>query len=105
LDQKPTAEIRSAVEGARGRALTGGTGNVSDRGGESALTEQGPALEGKQTATGVRGGPKGSEPFDQDRTGKNQTGADERRRVALTGGPGRQARMREAVSRGPGRSI
>jgi hypothetical protein len=33
------AEIRSAAEGAHGRALTSGTGSVSDRGGESALTE------------------------------------------------------------------
>jgi hypothetical protein len=35
LDQKPTAEVRSAAEGARagGRALTGGPGGVSDRGG------------------------------------------------------------------------
>jgi hypothetical protein len=39
LDQKLTAEIRSAAEGARGRALTSGTGSVSDRRGESALTE------------------------------------------------------------------
>jgi hypothetical protein len=44
------------AEGARagGRALTGGTGSVSDRGGESALTERGPVPKGKQTATGVR---------------------------------------------------
>jgi hypothetical protein len=34
-----------------------------------------------------------------------QTGKDERRRVALIGGPGRQARVREAVSHGPGRVI
>ena len=35
---KPTAEIRSAAEGARasGRALTSGPGSVSDRGGERA---------------------------------------------------------------------
>jgi hypothetical protein len=37
--------------------------------------------------------------------GKSQTGTDERLRVALTGGLGRQACVREAVSRGPGRSI
>jgi hypothetical protein len=35
---------------------------------------------------GVRGGPRGSEPFDQDRTGENQTGKDERLWVALIGG-------------------
>jgi hypothetical protein len=42
LDQKSTTEIRSATEGARagGRALTSGTGSVSARGGESALTER-----------------------------------------------------------------
>jgi hypothetical protein len=51
------------------------------------------------------GGPRGSEPFDQDRTGGNQTGKDERLWVALIGGPGRQARVREAVSRGLGRAI
>jgi hypothetical protein len=52
---------------------------------------------------GYRGlrGSEGSKPFDQDRTGKSQTGTDERLRVALTGGPGHQACMREAVSRGP----
>jgi hypothetical protein len=37
--------------------------------------------------------------------GKSQTETDEWLRVALTGGPGRQARVREAVSRGSGRSI
>jgi hypothetical protein len=114
LDQKPTTEIRSAAEG--GRALTGGTGSVSDRGGERA-DRASRAPEGKRTATGVRGGsepfdqdrtgrgPRGSEPFDQDRTGENQTGKDERLRVALTSGSGRQARVREAVSRGRGRLI
>jgi hypothetical protein len=54
---------------------------------------------------GVRGGSEGSEPFDQDWTGKSQTRMDERLRVALTGGTGHQAHVREAVSRGPGRSI
>jgi hypothetical protein len=44
---------------ARGRALTGGTGSVSDRGGERA-DRAGLAPEGKQTATGVRGGPSRS---------------------------------------------
>jgi hypothetical protein len=54
---------------------------------------------------GSEGGPSGFEPFDQDRTGKSQTGTDERLRVALTGGPGHQAHVREAVSRSPSRSI
>jgi hypothetical protein len=49
--------------------------------------------------------PKGSEPFDQDRTGENQIVKDEQLRVALIGGPGCQAHVREAVSRGPDRSI
>jgi hypothetical protein len=44
---------------AGGRALTSGTGSVSDRGRECA-DRAGPALEGKQTATGVRGGPNRS---------------------------------------------
>jgi hypothetical protein len=70
------------------RALTGGTGSVNDRGGECA-DRAGPALEGKQTTAGVRGGPsrsikigrgevrggpRGSEPFDQDRTGEIRPG-------------------------------
>jgi hypothetical protein len=65
---------------------------VSDRGGEH-TDRAGPAPEGKRTATGVRGGPnrsikigrregsegvqrgpKGSEPFDQDRTGEIRPG-------------------------------
>jgi hypothetical protein len=65
--------------------LTGGTGSVSDRGGERA-DRAGPAPEEKRTAIGVRGGPsrsikigrggvrgdpRVSEPFDQDRTGKS----------------------------------
>jgi hypothetical protein len=79
-------EIRSAAEGARGGglALTGGTGSVSDRGEERA-DRAGPAPEGKRTAAGVRGGPscsikirlgglRGSEPFDQDRTGEIRPG-------------------------------
>jgi hypothetical protein len=89
---------------------------VSATEGESVLTE-GPSTRGETDGyTGPRvsepfdqdrtgRGPRGSEPFDQDRTGGNQTGKDERLRVALTGGSGRQARVREAVSRGPGRSI
>jgi hypothetical protein len=74
LDRKPTVEIRPAAEGARagGRALTGGTGSVSDRGGECA-DWAGLVLEGKQMARGVRGG---SEPFDQDRTGRGPRGSE-----------------------------
>jgi hypothetical protein len=53
----------------------------------------------------VRAGPRGSELFDQDRTEENQTRKDERLRAALTGGPGRQACVREAVSHGPGHAI
>jgi hypothetical protein len=97
-----------------GRALTGGTGSVSDRGGENALTERAQRQRGNGRLQGSEGirvirsrsdgarsrGSEGSEPFDQDRTGENQTGTDERLRVALTGGPGRQACVREAVSRG-----
>jgi hypothetical protein len=66
LDQKPTAEIRSVAEGACAgeRALTGGTGSVSDRGEESVLTERANA---RGETDGYRG-PRGSEPFDQDRT-------------------------------------
>jgi hypothetical protein len=68
-------------------------------------------------------GLRGSELFDHDRTGRgpkwskgvrtvrsrsdgrNHTGKDEWLRVALTGRPGCQTRVREAVSRGPDRSI
>jgi hypothetical protein len=75
-----------------------------------------PSARGKQTAAGVRGGPsrsikigrRGSEGVRAIRSrldGGNQTGKDERLRVALTGGPGLQARVREAISRGPGRAI
>jgi hypothetical protein len=115
LDQKPTAEIRSAAEGARAceRTLTGGLGSVSDKGGERA-DRAGPALEGKRMAAGVRGGPSrlikigrgvrggpsGSEGVRVVRSrsdGGNQTRKDERLRAALTGGTGRQACMREAV--------
>jgi hypothetical protein len=65
LDQKPTAEIRSAVEGARvgRRALTGGLG-VSVTEGESVLTER----DQRQGETDGCRGPRGSEPFDQDQT-------------------------------------
>jgi hypothetical protein len=77
LDLRPRAR-----EG--GRALTGGTGSVSDRGGERA-DRAGLATEGKRTAAGVRGDasrsikigrgdPRGSEPFDPDRTGEIRPG-------------------------------
>jgi hypothetical protein len=115
LDQRLTAEIRSAAKGARGggRALTGGTGSVSDRGGERA-DRAGPAPEDwgadrrLQGSEGVRAGPRGSEGVRTIRSRsdrENQTKKDKRLRVTLTGGSGRQARVREAVSRGPGHSI
>jgi hypothetical protein len=93
--------------------LTSGTGSVSDRG-ESALTERIQRQRGNRRLQGS----EGSEPFDQDRTrrgprgsrgsegvqavrsrsdGENQIGKDKRLRVTLTGGSGRQARVREAV--------
>jgi hypothetical protein len=123
-NRQPRLDLRPRAR-AGGRALTGGTGSVSDRGGERALTERAQCQRGNgrlQGSEGVRtvrsrsdgegsegvprgGGSEGFELFDQDWTGKIQTGTDERLRVALTGGPGRHARMREAVSRGPGRSI
>jgi hypothetical protein len=86
--------------------LTGGTGSVSDRGGERA-DRAGPVPQGKMD--GYRG-PRGFEPFDRDQTGRgprgsegvravrsrsdgeNQTGKDKRLWVTLTGGSGRQAR-------------
>jgi hypothetical protein len=103
LDQKLTAEITSTAEGARagGRALTGGTGSVSDRGGESALTEWAQRQRGirwLQGSEGVRAVRSRSD-------GEHQTGKGEWLRVALTDGPGRQTCVREAVSRGLGRSI
>jgi hypothetical protein len=55
LDMRP----RARGGGGGGRALTGGTGSVSDRGGECA-DRAGPAPEGKRTATRVRGGPSRS---------------------------------------------
>jgi hypothetical protein len=77
---------------------------VSATEGESALTERAQRQRGN-------GRLQGSELFDQDRTGGgggvrairsrsdggNQTGKDEQLWAALTGGTGRQARMREAV--------
>jgi hypothetical protein len=79
LDQKPTAEIGSVAEGARAgeRTLTGGTWSVSDKRGESALTERAqrqrgngwlPGSEGVRTvrsrsnrkgSEGSEGGPRG----------------------------------------------
>jgi hypothetical protein len=114
------AEIRSATEGARGggRALTGGIGGVSNRGGEGALTERAQRQRGNgrlQGSEGVRvvrsrsdgGGPKG---FERVRTGPSGSeGGSERVRVGANGTDRRarvcQARVHEAVSRGPGRSI
>jgi hypothetical protein len=57
--------------GARGRALTSGTGSVSNRG-ESALTERAQ----RQRGNGRLQGSKGSEPFDQDRTGRGPRGSE-----------------------------
>ena len=65
----------------------------------------GEGSEGVRTGPNRSEGCEGSEPFDQDQTGKSQTRTDERLRVTLTSGSGRQVRVREAVSRGPGRSI
>jgi hypothetical protein len=74
------------AEGARagGRALTGGTGSVSNRGEESALTERAQRQRGNGRLQGserVRAGPRGvrtalsgSEPFNQDRTGEIRPG-------------------------------
>jgi hypothetical protein len=108
------------VEGARagGRAWTGETESVSDRGGERA-DRAGPApedwgadrrLQGSEGVRTVRsrldgGGPRGVRAVRSRSDGGNQIGNDERLRMALTGGLGHQARVREAVSRGPGRSI
>jgi hypothetical protein len=60
------------------KALIGGTGSVSDRGGESALTERAQCQRGNGWLQGsepfnrdrTRRGPRGSEPFDQDQTGE-----------------------------------
>jgi hypothetical protein len=63
-----------------GRALTGGIGSVSNRGGERAF-RAGPAPEGKQMAIGVRGGPNGSKRVRAVRSrsdGENQIENDER---------------------------
>jgi hypothetical protein len=82
--------------------------------GESALTER---VQRQRTwaLTGGCRGPRGSEPFDQDRTARGPRGPERVRagprgvRAAANGTDRRardcQARMREAVSGGPGRSI
>jgi hypothetical protein len=59
---KPTAEIRFAAEGARagGQALTNGPGSVSDRGGESTLTERAQRQRGYEWLQGSEGGPSRS---------------------------------------------
>jgi hypothetical protein len=87
--------------GGRASAADRGDRECQRQGEESALAE----WAQHQRGNGRLQGSEGSEPFDQDRTGKSQTGTDERLRVALTGGPGRQAHVREAVSRGPSHSI
>jgi hypothetical protein len=82
--------------------------------GESVLTEQAQRQRGNgrlqgsegvqavrsRSDGGVRGGPRRSEEVRAVRSrsdGGNQTGKDERLWAALTGGTGRQARVREAV--------
>jgi hypothetical protein len=75
--------------------------------GESALTER---VQRQRTGalTGGYRGPRGSKRVRTIRSrsdGENQTEKDKRLRVTLTGGSGREARVREAVSRGPGHSI
>jgi hypothetical protein len=69
--------------------------------GESALTERAQ----RQRGNGWLQGSDGVRAIRSRSDGGNQTGKDERLRVALTGGPGHQACVHEAVSRGPGRSI
>jgi hypothetical protein len=68
--------------------------------GESALTEQVQRQRTRALIGGCRG-PRGSEPFDQDRTGRGPRGPNESERIrggserlqmALTGGPGRVRR-------------
>jgi hypothetical protein len=62
---------------------------------------RGPSCSIEIGRRGVRAGPSGFERVRAVRLrldGGNQTGKDEWLRVALTGGPGRQARMRKAVS-------
>jgi hypothetical protein len=51
-----------------GRALTSGTGSVSDRGGECTDRAGQGGFSASGETNGYRG-PRGSEPFDQDRTG------------------------------------
>jgi electron transfer flavoprotein alpha/beta subunit len=59
----------------------------------------------RRGSEGVQGGSDGVRAVRSRSDGGNQTGKDERLRVALKGGPGCQARVHEAVSRGPGRAI
>jgi hypothetical protein len=91
--------------------MTSGPGSVSDRGGERA-DRAGPALGGNGRLQGSKGvqavrsrsngvGSEGVRAVRSRSDRGNQTEKDERLRVALTGGPGRQACGREAVSRGP----
>jgi hypothetical protein len=51
-NRRPRLDMRPRAR-AGGRALTGGTGSVSDKGGER-TDRAGPAPEGKRTAAGVR---------------------------------------------------
>jgi hypothetical protein len=85
--------------------------------GESALTERVQRQRGNRQLQGSEGGSsrsikigqrEGSEGVRAVRSrsgGGNQTEGGEWLRVALTGGPWRQARVRVEVSRGSGRSI
>jgi hypothetical protein len=92
------------AEGARasGRALTGGPGSVSDRGGERAdragLTLGYLGADKRARALGHTCAKRypWSEPFDLNRTEGVKPGKG-RLRAALTSGPGRQARVREEV--------
>jgi hypothetical protein len=82
--------------------------------GESALTER-VQRQRTRALTGGYKGPRGSESFDQDPTGRGSRGSERVRagprgvRAAANGTDRRaracQAGVREAVSRGPGRSI
>jgi hypothetical protein len=89
---------------------------VSATEGESALTERAQRQRGNERLEGSEGvravrsrsdgeGSEGVRAVRSRSDRENQTGKDERLRAALTGGIGRQTRVREAVSRGPGRSI
>jgi hypothetical protein len=61
-----------------------------------------PGVRAIRSRSDGRGGPRGSEGVRAVRSrsdGGNQTGKDERLRVALTGGSGRQARVRSGIPR------